>query len=96
MVWDIVIENKTITNIPSFAKKCSLPVLMYPIDEDEPSFDGINLTVGATRTFSVWIICNGFLSFDHSTSHLYLPGNEFKDYFSHKHVFAKIHDITLI
>ena len=43
----------TITNIPPFAKKCSLPVLMYPIDEDEPSFDGINLTVGATRTFSV-------------------------------------------
>ena len=59
-----------------------LPVLMYPIDEDEPSVDGINLTVGATRTFSVWIICNGFLSFDHSTSHLYLPGNEFKNHFS--------------
>ena len=39
--------------MPSFSQKCRLPVLMYPIDEDEPSVDGINLTVGATRTFSV-------------------------------------------
>jgi len=39
--------------MPSFAKTCSIPVLMYPIDEDEPCVDGINLTVGATRTFSV-------------------------------------------